>query len=349
MKTAPPSTTTLNATTLNAATPNAAPWNAAGLKAAIVEYLKDDLAAVNDLLCQKLRSASPFVNDVTQHVGRFRGKQIRPILLLLTSRMLNGSACRNATVLATVVEMIHMATLVHDDVVDGAETRRHVATVHHRWNTETSVLLGDFLFSRSFHLAATTGDAEACRLIGLATDRTCEGELNQVAARSDDRFTEIDYFRIIRGKTGQLFALSCLLGARCAGATNQQERAAYRFGMRIGMAFQITDDNLDLSAPGTLTGKDEGNDLVNGRQTLPLLRAFELASPEQRQDLIATLESDDLDAVRGKPLIQRGIESAATTAQHLSERAIAQLRQCPEGTPRILLEGIASISTRRQA
>jgi len=164
---------------------NASTLSAIDLKKQLLDHLQGDLQAVNDVMQRQLKTRSSFVSDVTQHVSRFQGKQIRPMLLLLTSRMISGRVDRNAAMLAAAVEMIHLATLVHDDVIDEAETRRHVTTVHRRWNTETSVLLGDYLFSKSFHLAASTGDAEACRLIGLATDRTCEGELNQSAIRVD--------------------------------------------------------------------------------------------------------------------------------------------------------------------
>ena len=248
------------------------------LKSQLAEFLRDDLQEVNQILVGHMRSSSEFVTDVLGHVANYKGKQIRPTLLLLIHRLWNPDATRESKMLAAAMEMIHTATLVHDDVIDDAETRRHVATVHRRWNTETSVLLGDYLFSKAFHLTAATGDAEACRLIGIATDRTCEGELNQSAARSNRNLSEIDYFRIIRDKTGQLFAVSCQLGARSAGASSAQQSAARRFGMRLGLAFQIADDVLDVTGDATSTGKDGQNDLDNGRTTLPLLRALQLAS-----------------------------------------------------------------------
>ncbi len=152
------------------------------LKQRIQQLLAADLVAVNALLSRQFRNPNMFVQDVASHVSRFQGKQIRPILTLLSAEVFAPAAAARDNVhrLAAVVEMIHTATLVHDDVIDDASLRRHVSTVHRRWNTETSVLFGDYLFSKAFHLAATTGDAEACRLIGLATDRTCEGELNQI-------------------------------------------------------------------------------------------------------------------------------------------------------------------------
>jgi len=290
-------------------------------------------------------------------VSRFRGKQIRPMLLLLTYRMFGRQAeepgsHENAVTLAAVVEMIHTATLVHDDVIDDADTRRHLATVHRRWNTETSVLLGDYLFSKAFHLAASTGDAEACRLIGLATDKTCEGELNQTAARLDRSTSEFDYFRIIRDKTGQLFALSCLLGARAANASRDQQRAARLFGLRLGLAFQIADDVLDLSETQAATGKDEGNDLQNGRLTLPLLRALQFADSAERDQLRQLVfpghESVGIEQLRDRPSVQRGLESASATAAELCRRAVQLLDRFPESADRELLSAIALFAGRRR-
>ena len=322
----------------------------ADLKSQLRDHLQDDLAAVNAQLLDQLRSRSEVVVDIVEHVARFRGKQIRPVLLLLFNRMLNRSATDSARMLAAAVEMIHTATLVHDDVIDGADTRRHVATVHQRWNTETSVLLGDFLFSRAFHLSACTGDAIACQLIGRATDRTCEGELNQSVVRMNRSLGERDYFRIIRDKTGQLFALSCLLGARAADATSAQQRAAQRYGMRIGLAFQIADDILDLNAETASTGKDAANDLQNGRTTLPLLRALRLCPQDERDQLLQRLQQasgQDVAGLSGDPFIAAGIQSAAATAGELADRAIADLRCFPESADRQLLQAIAAFAVDR--
>lgn len=329
------------------------PIAADALKSRLASHLSIDLEAVNGILGDRLSSSSGFVNDVTRHVSRFRGKQIRPMLLLLTHRALAGGCSPDAVTLAAVVEMIHTATLVHDDVIDDSDTRRHLATVHRRWNTETSVLLGDYLFSKAFHLAASTGDAEACRLIGLATDKTCEGELNQTAARLDRSTSELDYFRIIRDKTGQLFGLSCLLGARSAGASPGQQRRARLFGLRLGLAFQIADDVLDLTESQSCTGKDAGNDVQNGRLTLPLLRAVALSEPAEQellQSLIFAGNNDcPADQLQSRPSVRRGLASASATATNLCRRAVHQLRTFPESADRRLLSEIATFAGQRNA
>src|SRR5206468_3324032 len=157
------------------------------------------------------------VAEVVDHVGHYRGKRLRPVLLLLTAR-----ACGRLTaahpVLGAVVEMIHTATLVHDDVLDGAGVRRHVATVNARWGTQTAVLLGDYLFTHAFHLASTLDDVRACRIIGQATNRVCEGELQQGTERGNLALTEEEYLDIINGKTAELTSCCCRLGALYSGA-----------------------------------------------------------------------------------------------------------------------------------
>jgi octaprenyl-diphosphate synthase len=337
---------------------NSALLSATDLKAQIQQHLSADLQGVNQIIEQSLHSPSSFVANVLEHVSRYRGKQIRPILLLLMNRMVAGTATRKGQTLAAAIEMIHMATLVHDDVIDEAETRRHVATVHRRWNTETSVLLGDFLFSRAFHLSATTGDPSACVLIGKATDRICEGELNQIAARLEGSNSEVDYFRIVRGKTGQLFALSCQLGVASAGGSAEECKAAWRFGVRLGTAFQIADDALDVTQSLESTGKDAGNDLKNGRRTLPVLRALQTGATDS-----STVAQDELrilnEWLRGERLVaptefrqiglmQRGVQSALDTAEQLVGRAIRDLRSFAQSTDRQILEAIAGYAVRRE-
>jgi len=322
------------------------------LKQRIADVLADDLIAVREELSRQFRSPSMFVRDVAEHVGRFQGKQIRPILLLLSARIsgITGGQRRQAAMLAAVVEMIHAATLVHDDVIDDADLRRHVSTVHRRWNTETSVLFGDYLFSRAFHLAATTGDAEACRLIGRATNRTCEGELNQIGARLEQSLSERDYFRVVYGKTAQLFAVSCRLGARVGGAPEALQNQLSQFGSRLGIAFQIADDVLDLTETAESTGKDSANDLANQRMTLPVLRALRLASAEDREKirgLLFSTDPADQQVLRESGLLQRGVESARQSCERFAERAVRCLRNFPDSEERLLLELVATYSAHR--
>lgn len=324
------------------------------LRQRFADFLAADLQLVNEVLCEQLRSSHRLVSDLSDHVGRFRGKQIRPGLLMLFRRLtqIGSQSVRmpalNAVRLAAAVEMIHTATLVHDDLIDQSDLRRHMATVHSRWDSQTAVLMGDYLFSRAFHLAASTGDAVACQLIGRATDRTCVGELLQKHVRRPDesltsaqlQSAEVDYFRVIRGKTGCLFGLSCLLGTRSATSSRVLELAAHRYGVRLGMAFQISDDVLDLSQSCQTTGKDARNDLENGRLTLPLIRAFRAASLEERKELAAAVEQND-PLIAELPAMKRGIDSAAATALELGRRAVRDLQRFGETPERGLLEEVS--------
>jgi octaprenyl-diphosphate synthase len=234
-----------------------------------------DLEEVERILAGTLVSRSPRVAAVIDHVGHYRGKRLRPLLLLLTAR-----ACGKVTpehhILAAVVEMIHTATLVHDDILDEARVRRHMPTVNAAWGVPASVLLGDHLFSRAFHLAASV-DARACRLIGEATNKTCEGELRQGLERGNLDLTEAEYFEIIQGKTAELIACCCRLGAIYAGARPEVVESLARYGLHLGVAFQIADDLLDLVGEEAKTGKSLGTDLEQQKLTLPLIRL--LGSP----------------------------------------------------------------------
>ena len=187
----------------------------------------------------------------------------------------SGKACGVLSdahpVLAAVVEMIHTATLVHDDILDEAMIRRHAATVNAEWGNETAVLLGDYLFTHAFHLAASLDSTRACRWIGHATNKVCEGEMQQIHHRGNLDLDESDYFAIIEGKTAELTAVSCRLGASYAGAPESTVAALDRYGRNMGIAFQIADDVLDIWGEERVTGKSLGTDLEKQKLTLPII------------------------------------------------------------------------------
>jgi octaprenyl-diphosphate synthase len=189
--------------------------------------------------------------------------------------------------------MIHTATLVHDDVLDEAVMRRHLATVNARWDNEASVLLGDFLFTHAFYLASTLDSVIGCRLIGRATNIVCEGELRQIGSRGNYDLTEGEYLEIIEAKTAELTAVSCRLGALFAGASDEQALQLDGFGRDLGIAFQIADDLLDVQGEEKSTGKSLGTDLAKQKPTLPIIRALEVATPDDRQELLEVLASGE--------------------------------------------------------
>src|SRR4051794_30697460 len=208
--------------------------------AALTECIAPQLQAVDRLFTLELQSRLECVNVLVRHVSRFRGKMLRPCLVLLAGRACGGDGLNDAHVtIATVVEMVHMATLVHDDVLDEAELRRKGATLNHLRGNEAAVLLGDYLISHSYHLCSSLGSQYASRLIARTTNEVCEGELLQIDNRNRLDLSEETYYQIITRKTAILCAASCALGAKLAGATDATVEQMRMFGLSLGVAFQI--------------------------------------------------------------------------------------------------------------
>ncbi|MBL9083804.1 MAG: polyprenyl synthetase family protein [Planctomycetales bacterium] len=256
----------------------------------LFDHVRGDMAKVEELLRAQLRSADPYVDQLVKHGFRLGGKRLRPALLLLAASAVGTIGPAHIT-LAVVMEMIHTATLIHDDILDEAALRRHLDTVNARWGNKSGVLLGDFLFSHAFYLAATTDSAYACRAIGRSTNIVCEGEMRQINSRGRLELTESEYFEIIDGKTAELCACCSRLGAHFAGATVEQEDAMDRYGRNLGMAFQIVDDLLDLEGDESVTGKSLGTDLEQLKPTLPLIRLLATLPAADRAELQQQLSS----------------------------------------------------------
>jgi len=311
--------------------------------------LGDALQEVERRFDEELSSTNPFVRDILEHTRRFRGKRLRPLLCLLVAQAVRQIE-REHLILAAVVEMIHTATLVHDDVLDEADVRRHVATVNVRWNNQTSVLYGDFLFTHAFHLAASTGSAEACRMIGQATNRVCEGELMQTRHRGNLQLTEEEYFSIIDGKTAELCAVSCEIGARYAGAEDRVVAAMERYGRKLGLAFQIADDVLDLTGLEASIGKTLGTDLAQQKLTLPMIRLLQGSSPPVRETLQLQLEEGSEASIRGllRQAQESGvIEEALETARRFAREAQQELEALAPSPARELLSQLPTMSIER--
>ena len=248
----------------------------------------DELARVERCFDRELVSELPFVNDLCRRVRRYRGKMLRPTLLLLAGKAA-GRISEEHVTLAAVVEMVHVATLVHDDVLDEADVRRKQPTLNAREGNETAVLLGDYLISHAFHLCSGLNDQYASRQIGASTNTVCEGELTQIHHRADASLTEAQYLEIIRRKTAVLTGTCCLLGARYAGARPDEAQAWRRFGVELGVAFQIVDDVLDYTGTPQNLGKTLGRDLDLGKPTLPTIHALRHAEPAVRAQLALAL------------------------------------------------------------
>ena len=319
------------------------------LAGTIADCVQPQLDAVERLFHQELRSDLPCVNALVRHVSRFRGKMLRPLLVLLS-----GRACGELTdahvVIATVVEMVHMATLVHDDVLDEAELRRKGATINHLRGNEAAVLLGDYLISHSFHLCSSLDSQFASRLIGQTTNQVCEGELLQIDNRNNFDLDEQTYLRIITLKTATLCAACCALGARLAGAGEEDIRRLETYGRSLGVAFQIQDDILDVIGDADTVGKTLGIDIDKGKLTLPMIHFLRNAPAEHRALLRSLLEGADVDKaerVRNLILPSQSIAYASERARQLVERARAQLVALPDTEARRVLDAMAGFVVSR--
>lgn len=316
---------------------------------AVDQAIGAELLEAEKILGDELRSDSPYVCDILEHSTRFRGKRLRPMLLLLTAKACGGIR-HDHKVLAAVVEMIHLATLVHDDVLDDAETRRHVATVNARWNNETSVLFGDYLFTHSFHLASSLETTYACRHIGRSTNIVCEGELSQIKERGNLELTEPTYFKIIDGKTAELTALCGHLGAKYAAADEATIKAMEQYGRSLGLAFQIADDVLDLMGNEKKTGKTLGSDLDKQKLTLPLIRLLAKASETDGIEIRRLLaQPDETTRQQLTPYFERSdaFEYTSKRAQGLAADARRQLDGLPNSVAKRILSEIADFAVQR--
>jgi octaprenyl-diphosphate synthase len=308
-----------------------------------------ELGMAERIFQDELKSRFPFVQHLVDHSGDFRGKRLRPALVLLSGRAC-GRVGEAHCVLSAVVEIIHTATLVHDDVLDEAMVRRHAATVNAEWGNETAVLLGDYLFTHAFHLAASLDSTRACRWIGQATNKVCEGEMQQVHHRGNLELNEADYFAIIEGKTAELTAVSCRLGASYAGASEVVVHALECYGRDLGMAFQIADDVLDLCGEERVTGKSLGTDLEKQKLTLPLIYLLKLVEPEigaKLRGLLAEAKADHRRLLRPYFDATGAIDRAWQCARQHVRQALDALDCVAESEAKLALKTLAQYVVRR--
>jgi octaprenyl-diphosphate synthase len=310
-----------------------------------------DLAAVDRRLQQELRHSDPFIDELAQHSFRIGGKRLRPALLLLAAKAIGTIGDAHHT-LAAVVEMIHTATLVHDDVLDDAEIRRHLDTVNARWSNQTSVLLGDYLFTHAFYLASTLDTTFGCRAIGEATNTVCEGELRQTASSGNFWLRREDYLAIIDAKTAELCACCCRLGAHYAGGDAKAVEALTEFGRKLGMAFQIVDDLLDLEGEEQTTGKSLGTDLAHRKMTLPLIALRDQLSDGDVARLQGLYEEagPSHDGILMQWLDESGaLHHAKSRAEAYAQEAAATLNGLKDSDAKRVLAEIARFVVARNA
>jgi octaprenyl-diphosphate synthase len=288
----------------------------------IVRLIREDLDKLEKSIDRLLTTRISFIREVVHHLIKSGGKRIRPILVILSSRLC-GCFDDQPLSYAAIVEFIHTATLLHDDVVDNAETRRGAQTANTVWGNESSVLVGDFLFSKSFDLMVSDNKAEILRVISKATTDLAEGEILELLKTSDIDTTEEEYYEVILGKTAVLLSAACEIGALLGNAEEKKRRALHEFGYHIGMAFQLTDDLLDYTSTDKTLGKDAGRDLKEGKVTLPLINALKFATEEEKTAIAANLTKKRItnkDFLKVKKIIEKygGTEyTARVSKEHI--------------------------------
>lgn len=255
--------------------------------------VNDDFARIQQLFLQELASKVPLVNEVTQHLLSAGGKRLRPTLLLLTAKALGYQhVCSELDELAGIVELIHTATLLHDDVVDDSSQRRNRPTANALWGNAASVLAGDYLYSRAFLILARRSNIPVMQLLASTTNRISEGEVWQLMNIGNSALSEVDYLNVIECKTAALYAACSQIGAMLATQHDPKVcAAAHAYGLNLGIAFQMIDDALDYSGDPQAIGKNLGDDLAEGKVTLPLLFTLQHGSNDQQQIIRGAIQS----------------------------------------------------------
>lgn len=320
----------------------------------IAALLEAQLGEVIACIEAQLASDLPPVNQLCRHVERYRGKMLRPTLLLAcglaTARQPNEPDCLTGAhrTVASVCEMIHMATLVHDDVLDEAAVRRQGDTVNMLHGNETAVMLGDYLISNSFHLCSKAGDPSINLALGAVTNTLCEGELLQLNHRGNHSIDERTYFEIVQRKTASLIGEACRLGAALSRAPVDVQSSLREYGRQLGVAFQIQDDLLDVLGTQRTVGKTLGRDLEKGKLTLPVIRFLRDADPLDRADMLQAIEQADAPQVRARLMESHAVDRCRETAAELVSEARLRLRVLPDSRARALLDALASAVVERK-
>lgn len=304
------------------------------LKNSTAQLINADMKAVNEVIRIRLHSDVPLVNQIAEYIINAGGKRIRPqlVLLIANAHQYQGSHHHE---LAAVVEFIHTATLLHDDVVDESSLRRGRQTANALFGNAASVLVGDFLYSRAFQMMVAVDNIRVMRILADATNVIAEGEVLQLLNMHDPDVTEERYLQVIRSKTAKLFEAAAQLGALVAGASDTDIEAAAEYGRSLGTAFQLIDDVLDYSGNATEIGKNVGDDLREGKATLPLIFLMQNGTPEQRELVRACIENGDeqhfddiLAAITTSGALDYTRQEADKSAQRASA-AIASLADSP--------------------
>lgn len=297
----------------------------------VYQLIAHEMNAMEDLAQNMLRNVDPFVDNIVRYSFRFGGKRLRPALLFLAGKAtasgktaktrLSDRHCRSAT----AIEFVHTASLIHDDILDGATVRRHLETVNVRWNAQVGVLAGDVILTKAMQLLLDDDDIHGFRQLSMACEKTCEGELRQIGTIGRFDMSEQEYFEMIAGKTAPLLACSTELGAYYSGADEKTVEQFRLFGHKLGLAFQMVDDILDLAGETQAAGKTLRTDLLNRKPTLPVLLYLQQCKKEERVKTIQTIQSVQFDVEKARPILERICDSGVVeTTRRLAERQIEE-------------------------
>jgi octaprenyl-diphosphate synthase len=315
----------------------------------IRELIADDMQATDSLILRRLQSDVVLINQIGAYIVNSGGKRLRPMIVLLTACAFGYTEQKHID-LAAIIEFIHTATLLHDDVVDGSEMRRDRETANAVWGNEASVLVGDFLYSRSFEMMVDVGQMRVMDILSHATNRIAEGEVLQLLNVHNPDATEADYMEVIKRKTATLFEAGARLGAVISAARPEQEQAMSDYGLHLGIAFQLVDDALDYNSSNENIGKNIGDDLAEGKPTLPLIQAIKHADADQRKRLQGIVEHGGLDEIDFVMEMIRASDAIAYTerlARSEAELAKSALQKIPDSPFREALAGLANFSVAR--
>ncbi|HHJ4328319.1 TPA: polyprenyl synthetase family protein [Klebsiella pneumoniae] len=316
---------------------------------AFLSVVADDFAAVDGIIRQQLKSRVPLVEKIGDYIISAGGKRLRPLLVLLAGRAL-GHRGDDLQLLAATIEFLHTSTLLHDDVVDKSDMRRGRSTANAQWGNAPSVLVGDFLYARSFEMMVALGSMEVMRIISQATRVIAEGEVLQLSKVRDASTSEATYMEVIRGKTAMLFEASTHSAACLAAASEPQRLALQHFGDHLGIAFQLVDDLLDYQGDAAELGKNVGDDLAEGKPTLPLIYTMREGSEEQASLVRSAIQKggiDDLERIRRAVQQCGALDYTARLAREHADLAIARLDALPDNRYREALIELARFAVAR--
>jgi octaprenyl-diphosphate synthase len=319
----------------------------------VLKEYKSDMERMEHRIHESLGTDVPLIQQVSKYILGAGGKRFRPLLHLLSARLCGYREHTAEYILGSVVEYIHTASLLHDDVVDEAKIRRGRSSANSLWGNQASILVGDYLYSKALYHAVRLQNQRVMDVLSETTTTMSEGEVLQLMQIQNAEITEADYFRLVECKTGVLISASCRLGAIISKAPISQEDALTAYGKKLGLAFQITDDTLDYAADQRQLGKVLGKDLDEGKVTLPLIYLIRKADPEEKEHirsilLADTVSEDDLTYTLGLMEKYGTVDEALNLAQSLSNESKAALAVFPESMPRQALMALADYVVQRE-